>query len=165
MKETIDFYFDFSSPYGYLASERIEAALKKEMNAVKGDDARWLVQTLLKTKVEIPGLGAILLSTAGDDAVLLDHGQGLYTLYFHMTELQVKTGETVTRGQQLGTICATGRVTGPHLHFAVKYAGTYVNPADLLAYNPQAILGPAAAEVPAAEELQAAEGEPPTGRR
>ena len=99
------------------------------------------------------------------NAVLLDHGQGLYTLYFHMTELQVKTGDTVTRGQQLGTIGATGRVTGPHLHFAVKYAGTYVNPADLLAYNPQAMLGPAAAEVPTAEELQAAEGEAPTGRR
>ena len=50
------------------ASQKIEAALKKEMNAVKGDDARWLVQTLLKTKVEIPGLGAILLSTVGDEA-------------------------------------------------------------------------------------------------
>ena len=77
------------------------------------------------------------------NAVLLDHGQNLFTLYFHMTELKVKTGDRVGRGQVLGTIGATGRVTGPHLHFAVKYAGIYINPGDLLAYDPATALAEA----------------------
>lgn len=68
------------------------------------------------------------------NAVFVDHGAGLFTLYFHMTKLNVALGDKVKRGQKLGTIGKTGRVTGPHLHFSVKLADTYVNPADLLAF-------------------------------
>ncbi|HSI03278.1 MAG: peptidoglycan DD-metalloendopeptidase family protein [Myxococcota bacterium] len=73
------------------------------------------------------------------NAVFLDHGAGLFTIYFHMTKAMVKEGERVRRGQRIGTIGKTGRVTGPHLHFGVKLADTYVNPIDLLAYTGERI--------------------------
>ena len=68
------------------------------------------------------------------NAVFIDHGAGLFTIYFHMTKTLVSQGERVKRGQRIGTIGKTGRVTGPHLHFGVKVADTYVNPVDLLKY-------------------------------
>lgn len=66
------------------------------------------------------------------NCVFLDHGQGLLTLYFHMSELKVKEGDTVKRGQEIGLSGGTGRATGPHLHVAVRWQGTYVDPAKLL---------------------------------
>lgn len=70
------------------------------------------------------------------NAVFIDHGDNLFSMYFHMTQLMVKTGDRVIRGQQLGTVGGTGRVTGPHIHFAVKLAGIYINPLDVLAFRP-----------------------------
>lgn len=64
--------------------------------------------------------------------VLIDHGHALFTVYLHLDEAQVKSGQAVQRGDVLGTIGSTGRVTGPHLHFGVKLNGIYVNPFDLL---------------------------------
>lgn len=66
------------------------------------------------------------------NCVVLDHGQGLLTLYLHLSELKVKEGETVKRGQEIGLSGATGRATGPHLHLAVRWQGTYLDPAALL---------------------------------
>jgi hypothetical protein len=68
-------------------------------------------------------------------AVFLAHGGDLYTMYFHMSRLDVATGDKVKRGQVLGAIGASGRVTGPHLHFGFKLAGTYLDPEDLMAYS------------------------------
>jgi len=66
------------------------------------------------------------------NCVVLDHGQGLLSLYLHLSEIKVKEGERVTRGQLLGLSGATGRATGPHLHIAVRWQGVYLNPATLL---------------------------------
>jgi Peptidase family M23 len=66
------------------------------------------------------------------DCVVLDHGQGLLTLYMHLSELKVKAGEQVQRGQLIGLSGATGRATGPHLHMAVRWQGIYLDPAALL---------------------------------
>jgi murein DD-endopeptidase MepM/ murein hydrolase activator NlpD len=66
------------------------------------------------------------------NCVVLDHGQGLLTLYLHLSEFKVKEGEHVARGQVLGFSGGTGRATGPHLHVAVRWQGVYVNPATLL---------------------------------
>jgi hypothetical protein len=64
--------------------------------------------------------------------VVLDHGLGVYTLYFHLSEAQVAEGEHVSRGQTIGTVGATGRATGPHLHFGALVGSARVDPAVLL---------------------------------
>lgn len=64
--------------------------------------------------------------------VVIDHGQGLLTLYLHLSEFEVKEGERVKRGQEIGLSGGTGRATGPHLHVAVRWQGTYLDPASLI---------------------------------
>ena len=66
------------------------------------------------------------------NCVVIDHGQGLLTLYFHLSEIKVREGDSVKRGQKIGLSGATGRATGPHLHVAVRWQGTYLDPARLL---------------------------------
>lgn len=63
--------------------------------------------------------------------VALDHGLGLYTLYFHLDGVAVTEGELVERGQTVGTVGTTGRSTGPHLHFGAQLGRARVNPPDL----------------------------------
>lgn len=64
--------------------------------------------------------------------VVIDHGQGLLTLYLHLSEFKVKEGDHVKRGQEIGLSGGTGRATGPHLHVAVRWQGTYLDPAQLV---------------------------------
>ena len=87
------------------------------------------------TPVEAMNSGTVLLARFlyfEGNCVFLDHGQGLLTLYFHMSELKVKEGDTVKRGQVIGLSGGTGRATGPHLHVAVRWQGTYLDPARLM---------------------------------
>ncbi|MBU7585738.1 MAG: peptidoglycan DD-metalloendopeptidase family protein [Nostoc sp. TH1S01] len=65
-------------------------------------------------------------------AVIIDHGNGLTTLYGHTSELFVSEGQGVQRGQAIAAVGSTGFSTGPHLHFEVRRHGTPVNPADFL---------------------------------
>lgn len=67
--------------------------------------------------------------------VVIDHGQGLLSLYLHLSEFKVKEGDVVTRGQIIGLSGGTGRATGPHLHVAIRWQGTYLDPARLLQLN------------------------------
>lgn len=64
--------------------------------------------------------------------VIIDHGEGLYTCYFHLSAYKVNTGDKVTQGQEIALSGATGRITGPHLHFGVMIHGTQSDPIDLL---------------------------------
>ncbi len=66
------------------------------------------------------------------NTVLLYHGLGLYTAYFHFTKILVKQGQKVKRGEKLGLIGKTGRVTGPHLHWGAKLQGHWVDAASLV---------------------------------
>jgi murein DD-endopeptidase MepM/ murein hydrolase activator NlpD len=66
------------------------------------------------------------------NCVVVDHGQGLLTLYLHLSEIKVKEGEQVAGGQLLGLSGGTGRATGPHLHIAVRWQSVYLDPAILL---------------------------------
>jgi len=67
------------------------------------------------------------------NVVYIDHGGGVVTGYFHLSRMLVAEGDTVKRGQQIGTVGATGRVTGPHLHWTARYGALTVNPLDLVA--------------------------------
>jgi hypothetical protein len=64
--------------------------------------------------------------------VLVHHGAGVFTGYFHLSRIDVRDGARVTRGDRVGRVGATGRTTGPHLHFAVRADGRYVDPPALL---------------------------------
>ena len=75
------------------------------------------------------------------NAVFIDHGERVFSMYFHFSKTFVETGERVVRGQRIGLIGKTGRVTGPHLHFGFKMSGFYIDPMDMLAYRPEP-LGP-----------------------
>ena len=68
--------------------------------------------------------------------IIIDHGFGLYSLYMHLSELRVKEGDTVGGGDGIGLVGATGRVTGPHLHWGVKLLGARVDPFALLRVVP-----------------------------
>lgn len=84
------------------------------------------------TPVVAPAAGKVLLT--GDyffngNTVFLDHGQGLISMYCHLSVIDVKVGDTLTRGQVLGKVGATGRVTGAHLHWNVSLNDARVDPA------------------------------------
>lgn len=64
--------------------------------------------------------------------VVIDHGLGLFTLSMHLSRIDVHEGQRVLKGQRIGLSGATGRVTGPHLHWAVRWEGAYLDPAKLL---------------------------------
>lgn len=66
------------------------------------------------------------------NVVYIDHGGGLVTAYFHLSKVLVAAGDTVQRGQEIGLVGATGRVTGPHLHWSARYGTVTVNPLDLI---------------------------------
>jgi murein DD-endopeptidase MepM/ murein hydrolase activator NlpD len=64
--------------------------------------------------------------------IYIDHGGGVVTGYFHLSQPLVAKGDTVARGKVIGLVGATGRVTGPHLHWTARYGALPVNPGDLL---------------------------------
>jgi len=88
------------------------------------------------TPIKAPA-DAVVIATGNyyynGNTVFLDHGQGLITGYFHMTEIKVKPGQKVKQGDILGTVGETGRVTGPHLHWNVYLNRTKVDPALFIA--------------------------------
>ena len=69
----------------------------------------------------------------GGRSVVVDHGGGVFSVYYHLREFPVAEGETVSRGDRVGSVGATGRATGPHLHFGVRVPGGRVDPTRLFA--------------------------------
>jgi murein DD-endopeptidase MepM/ murein hydrolase activator NlpD len=66
------------------------------------------------------------------NCVVVDHGQGLLSLYLHLSEFRVKEGDEVESGQLIGLSGGSGRASGPHLHLAIRWQGVYLNPAILM---------------------------------
>lgn len=73
------------------------------------------------------------------NCVIIDHGLGLYSLSMHFSRIDVHEGQRVKAGDELGLSGATGRVTGPHLHWAVRWENAYLDPGKLLRLNLNAI--------------------------
>ncbi len=65
-------------------------------------------------------------------SVVLDHGQGIYSMYFHLSEVLAREGEKISKGDVLGQVGSTGRSTGPHLHWGFRVHGSKVDPFSLL---------------------------------
>jgi murein DD-endopeptidase MepM/ murein hydrolase activator NlpD len=87
------------------------------------------------TPVDAMNQGTVLLARPlyfEGNCVVIDHGQGLLTIYMHLSQFSVKEGDRVKRGQLVGLSGGTGRATGPHLHVAVRWQGTYLDPARLM---------------------------------
>ena len=86
--------------------------------------------------VVAPADGVVRL--AGSDfyltggTIILDHGHGIYSSYLHLSALDVKAGETVAQGQRIGAVGATGRATGPHLHWGLNWNEVRLDPALLV---------------------------------
>jgi murein DD-endopeptidase MepM/ murein hydrolase activator NlpD len=75
---------------------------------------------------------------ASGKSIALSHGAGLFSVYFHLSEFNVRHGDHVRHGQPIGKVGKTGRATGPHLHFGVKVGDLYVDPESVyrLAFSP-----------------------------
>jgi murein DD-endopeptidase MepM/ murein hydrolase activator NlpD len=69
----------------------------------------------------------------GGRSVVIDHGGGVFSVYYHLEEYSVAEGQEASRGDRIGSVGATGRATGPHLHFGVRVPGGRIDPTGLLA--------------------------------
>ncbi|MEM7077900.1 MAG: M23 family metallopeptidase [Pseudomonadota bacterium] len=104
------------------------------------------------TPIMAPAGGVVVLA---DDlyfngkTLFIDHGRGLVTMYCHLSEILSEVGQVVAQGEEIGLVGATGRVTGPHLHWSVSLNGNRVDPQVFMALlNDVAIPEPAAAALP-----------------
>ncbi len=84
--------------------------------------------------------GGIVTLSGGDffysgNMVIIDHGNGLQTMYAHLKDTKVKVGDHVAQGDIIATVGQTGRATGPHLHWGASHNGTRINPQSLLDLN------------------------------
>ena len=70
-------------------------------------------------------------------SVVIDHGGAVHSMYFHLEEIKVQQGEDVARGQVVGLVGATGRATGPHLHFGMRVNGARVDPLQVILLSEQ----------------------------
>jgi len=85
--------------------------------------------------VRAPNDGVVVLAEDqffSGNSIVLDHGQGIYTMFFHLSEMKVKTGQAVMKGDIIGLVGATGRLTGPCLHWGVRVQGAKVDPLELV---------------------------------
>ncbi len=83
------------------------------------------------TIIKAPADGKVILTGEmffNGNSVYLDHGQGLISMYMHMDSIGVKEGQLIKRGEEIGTVGTTGRVTGPHLHWGISLNNARVNP-------------------------------------
>ena len=87
------------------------------------------------TPIRAPNAGRVVLAANlyySGNTVILDHGLGLYSYFGHMSAFSVEEGDSVQKGEVVGKVGATGRVTGPHLHWTVRLAGSRVDPLSLI---------------------------------
>ncbi len=85
--------------------------------------------------VRAPNDGVVVLAEDlfySGNSLVLDHGQGIYTMFFHLSKMNVSHGQSVKKGEVIGLVGATGRVTGPCLHWGARVQGARVDPLELI---------------------------------
>lgn len=105
-------------------------------NSLKGYHSGTDFRAPVGTPIECSNDGKVVLVKQrfySGGTVVVDHGRGIYTCYFHMSKFAVQKNQYVKRGQILGLSGQSGRVTGPHLHFAARVHGVQVDPLQLIA--------------------------------
>ena len=128
---------DFIAPVGARSTDSfgVRRTFNGKLASVhKGMDFR----AATGTPVHAANSGVVVLAAPlyyEGNCVVIDHGLGLFTISMHLSRIDVQEGERVVKGQRLGLSGATGRVTGPHLHWAVRWQGAYLDPAKLLRMN------------------------------
>lgn len=108
----------------------------KKMNPHMGMD----IAVIEGTPVKAPADGIVTLSSNNNyfysgNVVIIDHGYGLYTIYAHLKDATIKTGSKVKKGDIIGTVGKTGRVTGAHLHWGASLNGVRFDPYSLINKN------------------------------
>ena len=93
------------------------------------------ISSPLGTTVKASNSGRVVLAHElyyAGNTVVIDHGLGVFTFYCHFSKILVEKGDQVKKGQAIGEVGATGRVTGPHLHWSLRVRGSRVDPFSLL---------------------------------
>ena len=87
------------------------------------------------TKIRAVNDGVVVAASKryySGNAVIIDHGEGIYSSYSHLSKIDVKKGQKIKQGEELGLSGATGRVTGPHLHFSIIIDSKKIDPLDFI---------------------------------
>lgn len=120
---------DISTPFG------IKRILNKKWISIhRGVD----IDGKMSEEVKASNNGRVVLTDDlffGGNTIILDHGQGIYTIYMHLSEFNVKVREPVKKGDIIGFVGSSGRSKGPHLHFGVKVMNISTNPVSIMKLN------------------------------
>ncbi|HET9596498.1 MAG TPA: M23 family metallopeptidase [Anaeromyxobacteraceae bacterium] len=128
----------FDAPFAWPRRDRVTAGYgeQRTMNGVKPSQHYGLdLAGAVGAPVASAQDGRVVLARdcwASGQSVVVWHGAGLFTTYFHLSRTLVREGDVVRRGQRLGLVGATGRASGPHLHWGVRVGDLYVDPRSVL---------------------------------
>jgi murein DD-endopeptidase MepM/ murein hydrolase activator NlpD len=128
----------FASRFAWPRRSRVTAGYgeQRTLNATKPSQHYGLdLAGKVGAPVQAANAGEVVLVRdcwASGRTVILWHGAGVYTTYFHLARALVRPGQRVQRGQRIGRVGSTGRVSGPHLHWGVRVGDLYVDPASVL---------------------------------
>ena len=119
-----------TTPYGY----------QRVVNGVPANRHRAIdIANKTGTEVRAANHGKVVLADSlylTGNTIIIDHGLRLFSIYAHLSEIRVQTGEEVKRGQTIGLMGSTGFSTGPHLHYGMLIGNTYVNPQPFFEASP-----------------------------
>ena len=137
---------DWSGGFDWPATGRISGVFGSKRILNGNDNGRFHsgldIAAPAGTPIKAPAAGTVTLAEADmyfeGGLVLLDHGHRVESAFLHMSRLDVEPGERVEKGDVIGAVGSTGRSTGPHLHWSIRWNGTLVDPRPLLGDMPTA---------------------------
>ena len=128
-----------STPYIVPLSSKITSSFGKARvynNTLKGYHSGTDFRAKIGTPIIASNDGKVVLAQDrfySGNSIIIDHGEGIYTCYYHLSAFKVKKGDMVKKAQIIALSGDTGRITGPHLHFSARVGGVQVDPLQLIA--------------------------------